>query len=250
MSIIDTFDNISEEIISPQKTIEKIDNFPETIVAAFSRKFTELITSSFRLEQIGYMVGGIVIPIYKFEYKGKTLGFYQTLLGGSASGALVEEIIAKGGKNILYFGSCGSLDKSVTSGNVIVPTHAYRDEGTSYHYAPASDFIEIKTADRLSEVFDAIGVKHQKTRTWTTDSFYRETRNNMEYRKKLGCSVVEMECASVMAVGQFRNANVYQFLYTADCLDGNEWNTGLLGKMPNNMRETILTIALETAIRL
>ena len=63
--------------------------------------------------------------------------------------ARAKEIIAKGGKNILYFGSCGSLDKSVTSGNVIVPTHAYRDEGTSYHYAPASDFIEIKTATQF-----------------------------------------------------------------------------------------------------
>ena len=250
MSIINSFDNISEEIIKPQNLIEKVENFPKTIITVFSRKFTDLLTSSYELQQISYMVGGIVVPIYKFEYKGKEIGFYQTLLGGSASGGLLEEIIAKGGENVLFFGSCGSLDKEVTSGNLIIPTFAYRDEGTSYHYAPPSDYIEIKTANRLAEIFDEIGVQYYKTRTWTTDGFYRETKNNMEARKKDGCSVVEMECASVMAVGNFRKINVYQFLYTADCLDGNKWNAALLGKMPNDMRKSILRIALETAIRL
>lgn len=251
MSIIHAFDDISQEIISPQNIIDKIENFPETVIASFSRKFGEMLISSHAMHQISYMIAcGSSIPIYQFAYKGKSLGFYQTCLGGSASGALLEEIIAKGGKNVLFFGSCGSLDKTVTSGNLIIPTSAYRDEGTSYHYAPPSDFIEIKTADRLAEIFDELGVHYLRTKTWTTDAFYRETKNNMEKRKKDGCSVVEMECASVMAVGSFRQANVYQFLYTADCLDGSEWNTGLLGKMPSDLRESILRIALETAIRI
>ena len=251
MSIIHAFDDISQEIISPQNIIDKIDNFPQTVIASFSRKFSEMLISSHEMHRISHMIAcGASIPIYQFTHKGKSLGFYQTCLGGSASGALLEEIIAKGGKNVLFFGSCGSLDKNVTGGNLIIPTSAYRDEGTSYHYAPPGDFIAIKTADRLAEIFDELGVPYLKTKTWTTDAFYRETKNNMEKRKKDGCSVVEMECASVMAVGSFRQANVYQFLYTADCLDGSEWNTGLLGKMPNDLRESILRIALETAIRI
>ena len=35
----------------------------------------------------------------------------------------------------------------------------------------------------------------------------------MRKRKDDGCIVVDMECASIMAVGQFRNIPVYQFLY-------------------------------------
>ncbi|MGN1048407.1 MAG: nucleoside phosphorylase [Eubacteriales bacterium] len=251
MSIINSFDNISREIISPQKAIQKIDGFPDTVITAFSREYSELLFSSYGMQQISRMVaGGIEIPVFKFQYKGKDIAFYQTLLGGAASGGLLEEIIAKGGKNVLFFGSCGSLDRHVTGGNIIVPDFAYRDEGTSYHYAPPSDYIEIKTAGRLAEIFDEIGVSYHKTKTWTTDAFYRETVNNMEARKKEGCSVVEMECASVMAIGNFRNVNVYQFLYTADCLDGNEWNTGLLGKMPDDLFKSIMRIALETAVRL
>ena len=49
-------------------------------------------------------------------------------------------------------------------------------------------------------------------------------------------------CASCLEVSQF--------LYTTDCLDGQTWDTGMLGKMPDDFRQRILTVALETAIRL
>ncbi len=195
-------------------------------------------------------MGGRTIPIFCFKYKGERLGFYHSLLGGSASGALLEEIIAKGGKQILFFGSCGSLDKTISSGNLIVPTHAYRDEGTSYHYLPPGDYLTIPTSARLAEIFTSMGVPFRQTRVWTTDSFYRETRKNREMRKREGCSAVDMECASVMAVGLFRKIPVYQFLYTADCLDGSRWDPRILGKWPDELRQAVLRIALETAIRL
>lgn len=79
MSIIHSFDSNSSEIISPQKVIEKIENFPETMIAAWSQKFASLLASLCELEQISFMKGGTVIPIYKFHYKNQTFGFYQTL---------------------------------------------------------------------------------------------------------------------------------------------------------------------------
>ena len=250
MSIIHSFDSESEEIIKPQSANAKIENFPETVVVSFSRKFADLMLKTFEMEQISFMVAGSVIPVYRFEYKEKSMAFYLTPIGGPTSAALLEEIIAKGGKNILFFGSCGSLDKNITAGKLIIPVAAYRDEGTSYHYAPASDYIEIRSADRLAAVFDDLGAAYCKAKIWTTDSFYRETVNNMEARKKDGCVAVDMECASIMACGQFRKVNVYEFVYAADCLDGAVWDTRILGKMPDDMREYILRIALETAIRI
>lgn len=95
-----------------------------------------------------------------------------------------------------------------------------------------------------------MGIPFRQTRVWTTDSFYRETRKNREMRKREGCSAVDMECASVMAVGLFRKIPVYQFLYTADCLDGSRWDPRILGKWPDELRQAVLRIALETAIRL
>ena len=250
MGIMYTFDDVSDEIICPKNVIPEIDHFPEVIISVFSPKFNDLLLNTVEANQIDVMTTGREIPIYKFVYGGKELGFYHGLLGGSASGALLEEVIAKGGKKILFFGSCGSLDKEITAGQLIIPVEAYRDEGTSYHYAPASDYIKICSAEKLGQIFSLLNVPYIKTKTWTTDSFYRETQKNAEARKNDGCKVVEMECASIMAVGQFRGVDVYQFLYAADCLDESVWDKRILGNMPNTMREKFLKIALETAIRL
>ena len=95
-----------------------------------------------------------------------------------------------------------------------------------------------------------MGVRFRQTRVWTTDSLYRDTRKNREMRKRDGCPAVAMQCSSVMAVGLSRQIPVYQFLYTADCLDGSRWDPRILGKWPDELRQAVLRIALETAIRL
>ena len=59
---------------------------------------------------------------------------------------------------------------------------------------------------------------YQKCKTWTTDGFYRETKEMVEYRKAEGYSVVEMECASLAACAEFRNIVFGQLLFTADSL--------------------------------
>ena len=250
MSLLESFDDRSPALIDPMKTHPPVEGFPKTALVCFTQHFADLILTETDAVPFDLLKGGRTVPIYKLNYKGTELAFYHTLLGGAASAALLEEVLAKGAQKVLFFGSCGSLDQALTAGRLIVPTAAYRDEGASYHYAPASDFIEIPTADRLAGVFDAISVPYVKTKTWTTDAFYRETRDNVRSRKAMGCSTVEMECASVMAVGQFRKKEIYQFLYAADCLDGADWDRRILGNMPEDLRERIMKVALETAIRL
>lgn len=49
------------------------------------------------------------------------------------------------------------------------------------------------------------GIPFVKGKTWTTDSFYRETNNNFEKRKADGCISVEMECSAIQAMCDFRN---------------------------------------------
>ncbi len=250
MSIIDTFDGKSTEILTARDMIQSAPDTPETVISVFSEDFVSLLVNTMGATVVGNLFAGDRIPIYSFQYKGKTLGFFRSCIGGAAAAGLLEEITAMGAKKVLYFGSCGSLDKDITAGHLLVPTAAYRDEGTSYHYAPPSDFIEVKSADGLAEIFEELSVPYIKTKTWTTDAVYRETQDNMAKRKDAGCSVVEMECASIMAAAQFRGIEAYQFLYAADCLDGEAWDGRILGKMPDDMRERILMIAIETALRL
>lgn len=245
MSLLETFD-LSPEIISAKEIFPKENDFPKKVLAVFSMTFDQLIHETLQPKQMLTLQAGRLVPIYTIEVLGERVAYYHSLLGGPASVALFEEVLALGGETFLFFGSAGSLDESITSGHLIVPTMAYRDEGTSYHYAPASDYLKIHTAKRLAKIFDSLNIPHTLAKTWTTDAFYRETRGNMQARKSDGCAVVEMECASLMAAGQFRGASVYQFLYTADCLDGESWDRRILGSMPSDMRVLILQVALDT----
>lgn len=251
MSITDTFDCNGEEIIKAENNVRTIENFPETILVVFSAKICRLFLSKYAAEKIGALyAGGLEYPIYKFEYKGIRMGFFNTIMGGAGSAALLEELIALGAEKLLYFGSCGALHKEIAEGHLLVPTAAYRDEGVSYHYAEVSDYLEIQTAPELMQILDDMNIPYHATKTWTTDAFYRETSRNLEKRKAEGCGVVEMECASVMAVGQFRKKKVYQFLYAADCLSDSDWDKRILGSMPADLRERILLVAIEAAARL
>ena len=54
--------------------------------------------------------------------------------------------------------------------------------------------------------------------TWSTDGFFRETKDKVEYRKKEGCAVVEMECSALSACAAFRKVVWGMILYTADSL--------------------------------
>lgn len=251
MSIVDTFDCSGEEIIKAKNNVKKIDNFPKTMIVVFSTGFCSLFLSKYNTTEIGHLNGGGQrYPIYQFEYKGVQMGFFNTIIGGAGASAFLEELIALGAEKFLYFGSCGALDKEIAEGHLLVPVAAYRDEGVSYHYAKASNYLEIESAPKLVKILEDMCIPHNETKTWTTDAFYRETDHNLDMRKKEGCGVVEMECASIMSVGQFRQKEVYQFLYAADCLDDSNWDKRMLGNMPDDLRERILVVAIEVGSRL
>ena len=251
MSITETFDYNGEEIIKAKNNVQMIDDFPATLLVVFSAKVCNLFLSKYDATKIGALyAGGQELPIYQFEHHGIKLGFFNTVMGGAGSAALLEELIALGAEKLLYFGSCGALHRDIAEGRLLVPTAAYRDEGVSYHYAETSDYLEIETASALMQILDDMNIPYNATKTWTTDAFYRETRHNLEKRKAEGCGVVEMECASIMSVGQFRKKKIYQFLYAADCLTASEWDKRILGNMPTDLRERILLVAIEVATRL
>ena len=250
MSLFDTFDPDSPEIIFAASHHPPLEGFPETIVITFQDETFRVLEQLCPTEVVAKHHAGRDIPIYRLNWNGRSIGICQTLLGGAGTAGLLEEALAMGAKQVLLYGSCGVLDSALVAGHFILPIAAYRDEGTSYHYLPVSDYVDIPTAQRLGEIFDELNLPYVKGRVWTTDAFYRETRNNMEKRRADGCIAVDMECASAMAVGQFRGAEVYQFLYAEDSLDGEAWDSRTMGKVPASDYETYLRVALEAASRL
>ncbi len=160
-----------------------------------------------------------LFPVYKATHNGVDLAVCQAPLGGAAATQIMEQLIAGGVKNIIAAGCCGALYKD-NEGDFYIPVSALRQEGTSYHYLPPSREVALNTnaVNTIAAVLDRRGFQYKKCKTWTTDGFYRETKEMVEYRKAEGCSVVEMECASLAACAEFRNIVFGQLLFTADSL--------------------------------
>lgn len=90
--------------------------------------------------------------------------------------------------------------------------------------APASDYIKIKNANKVASFMESKKIPYILGKNWTTDSFYRETENNIAKRKADGCISVEMECSAMQAVCDFRGLELYYFLTSGDLLDAPEWD--------------------------
>ncbi|MDR1263417.1 MAG: nucleoside phosphorylase [Oscillospiraceae bacterium] len=248
-TIIDSFDSDREAIISASHMNEAIEGFPEVAVVTFASQNIAVAREQLGAVHISDMHQNAGLHIYGVDHKGKKIALYYTGVGGPAAAGYMEDVIAKGARKFVFYGACGVLNHAIVEKSLVVPTEAYRDEGTSYHYAPPSAYIKVKTADRLASILEELNIPHVCGRTWTTDAIYRETRGNMKKRRDDGCLTVEMECASIMAAAQFRGVDCYQFLYAADSLDAVEWDSRTLGKLTDDHRASFLRIAFEVASR-
>ena len=222
--ITNSFDNQTDAIIEPRRKagVPSVD----VMIITFSYIIEEYIKEHFNYTQIAtlYSATGLT-PVYQIDYMGKKIGFYKTYIGAPCAVGLLEEVLSEVDTDkVIMFGGAGCLDKNIARGKIMIPTEAYRDEGTSYHYAPAADYITLKNSHVVAGFMKQANIPYVFGKTWTTDAIYRETRGNFEKRKQDGCIAVEMECASVQAVCDFRNVEFYNFLKSGDLLDAPEWD--------------------------
>lgn len=245
MSLIDSYDE-SEEFVKAEILTRGQKRLPKTAIVCFKKELIDIVKNKEEFEEYSEVsVCGEDIKIYKTQIGKESVILYRTLIGGPATASMMEEIHARGVDNFIFFGSCGELISDMKKGAFIIPTEAYRDEGTSYHYMPASDFVKVETASQLEEIFKKKNISYELAKTWTTDALYKETKNKIKRRIESGCKVVEMECASIMAVANSRKINAYQFLYSDDTLAGEAWDVRTLIDDRSYILEECLRIATE-----
>ena len=252
MSIIDSFDPERRSSINLEDVYEKSEKTLRVCIINFSYKIMDALAEDGLLEDFApdsIKSVACIYPIYRI--KGTDIGIVKTTVGAPMAAGLIEEIAYMFScQKFVMFGSCGSLDKSITEGRLIVPTAAYRDEGMSYHYLPPDeDYVPLPHADTVLSILSSLGVDCAVGKTWTTDAFYRETVRNRERRRSEGCIAVEMEVAACQAVATYRGVDFYCFLYRADNLDAVKWERGFLSNLSLDQRLENFFIALEVAKR-
>ena len=244
------FDIDTEPIVSLEHFYGEKKHLVDKCLILFSKVIHDYLLRSYDCEKIGEIAAcNGNIGIYCFSHEGERIAFYLSGVGSAvASGNCYEAHWQTGAEKFIMFGSCGSLDREKTIGKFIIPTECYRGEGCSYYFAPPADYISVRNADRLSAIFDELGIPYVRGRVWTTDSMLRETAGLVQRRKREGCIAVEMELAGVEALCDFYGLELFDFLEGGDVLAESGYDLSELPAANHDLGKIL--IALKIAKRI
>ncbi|MBR6402292.1 MAG: nucleoside phosphorylase [Eubacterium sp.] len=263
--VLEDFSLERKAIINPGDFNSEIPGIPKVAISCYSFVTFERMLDRFdSYEQIReLMIANTTIPIYLAKRNGMEYVLFNCDVGAPMAVGCAEDIYQLGVDTIIIFGTCGVLDSDIDDCAIIIPDKAVRDEGTSWHYAPPADEIEVNVTcknDSLAvqsikntfiALLEEMRIPYTKGKTWTTDAIYREIYDKMEKRKTAGCICVDMECSALAAAAQFRGKNMFTFFYAADNLDTDEWDSRSLSNFDKvEEKDVIAELSIKLADRI
>ena len=154
-------------------------------------------------------------PCYHTELDGFELGGGRVGIIGRAVGApfavlVAEELFASGCQLLVSPTSAGQITPSGPPPYFVVIDRSLRDEGTSYHYAPPSEFADADAnlVRMAAAALAGAGPRSVVGSSWTTDAPFRETANAIEAARDKGILAVEMEAAALYAFARAAGVRV------------------------------------------
>jgi uridine phosphorylase len=159
---------------------------------------------------------------------GTPLTFCGPFLGAPQAVMGMEKLIALGARRIWVLGWCGSLQPDLKVGDLVVPTDAVSEEGTSHHYpiAPKKAATDHELNRLLGEALTRDGKPFRWGTVWTTDAPYRETPSKVAQYRKSGVLAVEMEMSALMTLSVYRSVRLAALLVVSDELSELKWHPG------------------------
>ena len=168
-------------------------------------------------------------------------------IAGPAVGApmavlTLEKLIALGACSIIAYGWCGSLSAKLPIGDVLLPTWAVSDEGTSSHY-PVNQMPEshANTRQLLASALQERDWTAHTGPIWTTDAPYRESKKEVKRLGQKGILAVDMEYSALIAAATFRRIALTAVLLVSDELWSGTWTPGFHNKEFKQKSDKILS---------
>ena len=156
--------------------------------------------------------------LHVFREGGHEYGIVGCVVGASYAVLVAEELFASGCRLLVSMTSSGQILPVQAPPYFIVIERALRDEGTSYHYLPPSEYSEASPhlTQMAREALTAAGIPIQSGATWTTDAPFRETEKAIAAAKNAGILAVEMEAAALYAFAKARDREVLCFAHVTN----------------------------------
>jgi len=127
-------------------------------------------------------------------------------MGSANAATIMDLLVARNPKGVLFLGKCGGLKRSSEIGHFILPTAAIRGEGTSNDYKPPEvpalpsfklhKFVSQKILDHGHEYRTGV-VYTTNRRLWEHDTKFLDRLHQMT------CIAIDMETATIFVVGHY-----------------------------------------------
>ncbi|HKB86674.1 MAG TPA: AMP nucleosidase [Ignavibacteriaceae bacterium] len=182
----------------PRYTGTTIDQFGDYMLLT---NFHHYISSF--AEQFGCNVRGIGMPM-QTATNSNGLSIINFGMGSANAATIMDLLVARDPKGVLFLGKCGGLKRSTEIGHFILPIAAIRGEGTSDDYMPKEvpalpsfklhKFVSEKLIEKKLEYRTGV-IYTTNRRVWEWDTSFKS------YLKKLSTIGIDMETATLFIVG-------------------------------------------------
>lgn len=154
------------------------------------------------------------------------------VLGGMSTGApalciKVEELIAWGVKKIIAVGTSGTLVDSLSIGECVLCEKALAEDGVAHMYLAEGHSFASADPDLMQQWEEfyqsekASPIKH--VAAWSFSNPYRESKQDVRRVKELGCTVVDMEAATLHAIANEKKIPTLSIFVISDSLANDTW---------------------------
>jgi uridine phosphorylase len=143
---------------------------------------------------------------------GEPLSIQSTGMGGPSAAIVLHELVALGAKRAIRVGTCGALNGELALGELLVAKEAIAADGTSRALGAGERIAADPTLTRALG-----GTPHTVV---STDLFYEPDPSREADWRAAGAVAVEMEAATLFAVGERLQIPVACVLTVSDLLTG------------------------------
>ncbi|MGQ4912091.1 MAG: nucleoside phosphorylase [Candidatus Thorarchaeota archaeon] len=185
--------------------------------------------------------------------KGNPVTISGTGMGVASTHICIEELAKLGAQVLIRLGSCGGIDPSVKTGDVVVPTACVRDECASLNYAPI-EYPAVASPEWYLALHNEISTLLPPDRVHsgiclTSDIYYVSPENDkldLWTRARVKC--VEMESSLVFTFAQTRGLDAASILSSDGNLHGAQKGEQKTEDEKSGEQDPLLVEAIEKTI--
>lgn len=151
-------------------------------------------------------------------------------MGAPALSVKLEQLIALGVDKFIAVGTAGTLLNRHPIGDFILAPQALAEDGVAHLYLKGKPFAQADT--HMRSQWNTFAQNHalpsfHETSTWSFSAIFHETPADVMRVTKLGCDIVEMEAATLYAIGQDKNVQTLSLFVISDSLTLETWTPHL-----------------------